>query len=340
MTIPAFALHWAKELGGASNSLSRLKGGVNNRVYRCGTPDKSWVIKGYDETAPAIRDRMKAEVDFLNYAGQVAPTYVPKLIKVDTTRRCVVLEHINGEAYARNVRPSKKDIYAAVDFLRKLNANPSIARTAIRIEAAEGFLSISDHVSNVRERLIAMSTGHLPRAFQADAYNILQTIKKQFDSAQTQTIELIQNGIICDTIDPNDRCVSPSDFGFHNAIKTERGVYFLDFEFAGWDDPAKTILDFMLQPKIPIKHKHFALEEALDTAKYNCMKKRYSALGPILYIKWLCIIASVMKPSRLMEKLEVNPTINASTLIARQLTEAKNYMKKSGSMALIFKGEK
>ena len=47
---------------------------------------------------------------------------------------------------------------------------------------------------------------------------------------------------------PQHRCLSPSDFGFHNALLRGRpGVpgardwVFLDFEYFGWDDPAKTV---------------------------------------------------------------------------------------------------
>ena len=47
----------------------------------------------------------------------------------------------------------------------------------------------------------------------------------------------------------NPLCISASDFGLHNAIMTERGIVFFDFEFAGWDDPAKAIVDFLLQPQ-------------------------------------------------------------------------------------------
>ena len=60
------------------------------------------------------------------------------------------------------------------------------------------------------------------------------------------------NCVVLDTLLPEHRCISPSDFGFHNAIKTLDGVKFIDFEFAGWDDPCKALIDFMLQPKVPI----------------------------------------------------------------------------------------
>jgi hypothetical protein len=58
-----------------------------------------------------------------------------------------------------------------------------------------------------------------------------------------------------DALKPSDGsatgpCLSPSDFGFHNVIRRDDGsLCFLDFEHAGWDDPAKLVADFILQPE-------------------------------------------------------------------------------------------
>ena len=42
-------------------------------------------------------------------------------------------------------------------------------------------------------------------------------------------------------------------FLFKNNIIIKKGkIYFIDFEYSGWDDPAKLYCDFILQPKIQI----------------------------------------------------------------------------------------
>ena len=46
----------------------------------------------------------------------------------------------------------------------------------------------------------------------------------------------------------NDHLIlSPSDFGFHNTIKSKK-LYFIDFEYFGLDDPVKLVIDFILHP--------------------------------------------------------------------------------------------
>ena len=52
-----------------------------------------------------------------------------------------------------------------------------------------------------------------------------------------------------------DRILSPSDFGFHNALRGSDGrILFLDLEYFGWDDPAKLIGDFILHPAMNLSN--------------------------------------------------------------------------------------
>ena len=48
-------------------------------------------------------------------------------------------------------------------------------------------------------------------------------------------IKIFQNSIL-KKIDEEDSILSPSDFGFHNIISKNQKLYFIDFEYAGWDD--------------------------------------------------------------------------------------------------------
>ena len=57
---------------------------------------------------------------------------------------------------------------------------------------------------------------------------------------------------------PAERCLSPGDFGFHNALARPSGeICFLDFEYAGWDDPAKMIANFFCMPELGAGMEHW-----------------------------------------------------------------------------------
>jgi hypothetical protein len=323
---PGFALHWASQLGASPISLKLLRGGINNRVFRCGHGRQHWVIKGYAPAQPGQRDRMQAEVEFLRFAAQAAPGFTPALIQVDPERRCVVLEHLEGVAFPEGVTPSEGAVGEAVEFFRQLNADPRLARGSIQLDAAEGFLSLREHLSNVRERLERMTCVHLDPVFRPQAETLLRQLYRELAHTEESTSSLIDQGMVADAIDPDERCVSPSDFGFHNAIRTSEGIQFIDFEFAGWDDPAKAILDFNLQPRVPIAKAGFPLLASLPLEKRLGLLSRCESMTPILRLKWLCIILAVLNPKRLEQMLILTSEKESVNLIKNRLQMASRYL--------------
>ena len=326
MTAPEFARHWTLQLGCPDTSLIQLQGGINNRVFQCGEGGVRYVIKGYPDAIQGQRDRMQAEVDFLTYAGCVAPNYVPQLLHHDPFLRCIVIEHFDGDAYTEGVVPAPRDIKTALEFFRCLNADYNAAHKYISLDAAEGFLRLSEHVANVQRRLTLMGTEHLPREIRTRAAELLDKVKAACEGVTNKTESLIVKGSVPDSIGPDQRCISPSDFGFHNAIRTTSGPKFIDFEFAGWDDPAKTAADFVLQPRVPTGISISALFQALNYNQIDPLKKRCKALGPVLRIKWLCIMLAVLQPERLMSLLAIHPRIEPKVLIQRRLSLAATYL--------------
>jgi hypothetical protein len=292
------------------------------------------VIKGYSPAEAGQRDRMQAEVDFLTYAAQVAPRYIPHLIHADPVRRCVVLEHLEGVTYLEGVPPPPSDIAAALEFFRELNADREAARQHIRLEATEGFVRLSEHIGNVRERVASMRTDHLPPETQTQARELLRRVQDATERVAGQIGALIGSGAVVDSIDPNERCVSPSDFGFHNAIRTATGVKFIDFEFAGWDDPAKAASDFVLQPRVPTRLKTSPLLTALGHNSNAASESRCAFLGPVLRLKWVCIMLAVLRPERLTQLLNTHPQTNLSLLMQERLTGAANYLQEDAPFGL------
>jgi hypothetical protein len=324
---PPFATHWARELGAKEESLIQLKGGINNRVFRCGEGNARWVIKGYLAIQEGQRDSMQAEVEFLTYAAKVASQYVPQLIHVDSEYRCVVLEHIEGKMFLEGEVPSPDDIEAAVDFFRLLNSAGKVEKQHIQLDAAEGFLQLTFHIENVRERLSKMSTDHLPPEAKKQAVELLQWVRETTERASNQILESISNGRVTDSINPEQLCISPSDFGFHNAIRTRSGVKFFDFEFAGWDDPAKAASDFVLQPRVPTRLQISPLLAALNDDTRGEIHVRCAVLGPMLRLKWALIILSVLQAERLDRLLAAHPDTNPNELTNQRLKRATAYLR-------------
>ena len=90
-----------------------------------------------------------------------------------------------------------------------------------------------------------------------------------------------------------DRIISPSDFGFHNAIIGDDGKFnFLDFEYGGWDDPAKTVGDFFSHLALPVPVENLELFARGAAGLSSDPTKMFLRIGLLLRlyrIKWCCI---------------------------------------------------
>ena len=323
---PAFARYWTRELGASEKSLVRLHGGINNRVFRCGEEPNQWVIKGYSPLQLNQRDRMKAEVDFLRYSAQVAPGFTPKLIHTDSDRRCVVLEYIKGSPFHEGNEPPQQAIDTAVNFIKLLNADPKAGKEGILIEAADGFLSLSEHLQNLNERVGLLECDHLHATAKPKALLFIGQLRNQLDHTKDLSNQLINQGLISDSIMPEDRWISPSDFGFHNSIRTLHGVKFIDFEFSGWDDPLKTAADFALQPQVPIISSESPLLSLIIDKDRQPDCKRYSCMYKIMFLKWITIMLGFLNPLRLSKILEISRSSNKILLFDQQLQRVEKYL--------------
>jgi hypothetical protein len=94
------------------------------------------------------------------------------------------------------------------------------------------------------------------------------------------------------------RVLSPSDFGFHNCLVTSAGLKFIDFEYAGWDDPAKTVCDFFCQPAVPVPGAHFErfLAAVISATGDAGIRDRVAFLRPVYELKWCCIMLNEFLP--------------------------------------------
>lgn len=326
---PEFAVHWTEQLGCKATSLTRLNGGNNNRVFRCGNSgEKQWVIKAYRPIEPHKHDTMMAEIQFLGYGAIAAKSLVPELQAVDMMRRCVVMEYIEGDLYVSKARiPSHQHLHECASFIARLNQRLDIARTMVNLDAAEGYTSLEKHLSSIRKRFLSMGTEQIPKTLKTRAVEILGILERRIDEVHEKYASQVRMGEIEDCIRPCDRWVSPSDFGFHNAVLTPNRIRFIDFEFAGWDDPVKTLLDFWMQPRITVPQAWIdQVAILLDQQKRGHLTKRLAIASDIFELKWAVIILSVLNPERMARLMVASSVCDTTRVIESRLNGSINYL--------------
>jgi hypothetical protein len=284
---------------GRPRAIARLSGGKNNQVYRidmdAGAP---LALKCYFNDPRDGRDRLSTEWNFLDRAWQSGIRAIPQPLLRDRPAQAALYDFVPGrKLVASELEAAHVD--TAAEFIRAINLRPDPALPP----ASESCFSIADHLQIVERRLsrfVALDP-RAPRVEEADRF-ISATLRPVWDAVRNR----IAREIRALGLDMHSRladaecCLSPSDFGFHNALAADDGrLVFLDFEYAGRDDPAKLVVDFFCQPEVPVPVRHLdrfiaSLAEAL---KFDAAAMaRCRLLLDACRIKWVCIMLNDFLP--------------------------------------------
>lgn len=313
---------------GRAVTLEDCPGGGNNRVFLLRAGTERYLVKWYFAHPSDVRDRRGAEYGFLQYARRVGCRQVPEPLSTLPDRHLALYEYVPGtKLSAGEIRPEHVDQAAAFFLALNVPDRASLARTLP--EASEARFSLSAHIETVRARVARLSeiSGTTPE--DDTARDITQRIEQLFDTHVTAILrEARSAGFDTDAELPEaSRCVSPSDFGFHNVLARPSGeLCFLDFEYAGWDDPAKMVNDFFWQPAVPVPRAYYPgfLERCVGYSDDPPrMALRTRILMPIFGIKWCCIVLNEFMPAAARRRRFANADFDPQARKRAQLVKVR-----------------
>lgn len=267
--------------------LRRLTGGVNNQVYCVETAEKKYALKVYFSHPNDPRDRIGVETSFTNHARSLGLDCLHHLVAFDRSLNAALYSFADGSRL-KVTDVTEAVINQAIDFLGGLNNNRGLARD-LPI-ASEASFSIHGHINTVDKRIDLLVNEVVDEAAQEF---VSTEIVPTWQEIRSQAIAEAGERYF-EELNEEDRCISPSDFGFHNAILGGNGkVHFVDFEYAGWDDPAHLLCDFFCQIAVPISDKfrpYVTSKLASIVSDHDWFKKRINILMPVYQLKWCCIL--------------------------------------------------
>lgn len=300
--------------------------GGNNRIYRVETTAGVFAAKQYFRHESDPRDRLAAEYAFLNYASTAVPGITPHPFACNQELGIALYEFVDGRRF-QSGEISAAQVEAAVRFFRALNA-PPLRSTAILPDASEACFSVSSHLGLIGSRIDRLLEVFPQSDIDSEALSFFRKLggfwQRLSDSIR---IDASRDNLDLDMpLAPEQRCISPSDFGFHNALAEANGsIRFLDFEYAGWDDPAKTVGDFFAQLAVPVPTDffgYFVAEIMQDFPDAEQFALRSRLLKPAYQIKWCCIALNVFLPVHLARRAFANPDLDETALKQAQLLKA------------------
>ena len=279
--------------------ICKLDESLNARLYKINYQGNISILKLYKSNDELRFQREKRSLEILN---KNKFKYCPKLFYFDNFNKYLIIENLNGVKPISNNK-FKCDLARYIDNQQKF---VSLSDKKLMVNAAESGFSINEHLEIVKNK----------------AEHILS--KLVFNNETKETIKFISKHIIPwlnsygekleshynfhQKIRFSERIFSQSDIGIHNTFLNNQNIYTFDYEYAGLDDPAKTICDLLIHPDQLVEKDDFAvvLEIVSKIGIFKKSIKRLKTILPIYRYKWfLIVINSYLKKERKESELSI-----------------------------------
>ena len=302
--------------------MERIRAGRNSEVHRISNPHGQWILKNYYQHSSDMRDRLGTEFRFLTYLEKRGASAVARPLGMDYAVNCGLYTFLPGR---RPVTIAPSHISQAVDFIKTINFSHNTRDALALPMAADACLTWQAHMGLAESRI--------DRLLALQPKQKLEMEASQFVRKQLLPMWLHLKSRLMQTLAPseaelpmNGRIISPSDFGFHNVLENQGELFFLDFEYAGWDDPAKLICDFICQPELPVTQsqgQQFIDELLPELPQPDKIKHRVQLLLPVHRLKWSCILLNEFRLEDRSRRIYAGA--GSDGLLADQLGKAKWY---------------
>jgi hypothetical protein len=315
-------------------TISGLAGGANNRVFRIDGDFGPLLVKVYFRHPEDRRDRAASEFAFAQFAWHCGLRCVPEPLACNPDDQVALYRFVTGRrVMADEINDSL--LGQALTFYRTLNLHKDDNQARCLPLAAEACFDLSSHMKCVERRIERLRQDRAATSIDRDAHRFVEASLVPMWNAVAERLckRADASGIAMhDKIASEDRRISPSDFGFHNALLDGSGnLFFLDFEYSGWDDAAKLVCDFFCQPAVPVRIEYFQLfSQAVvsDFTNPGHHLRRISLLLPVYQVKWICIMLNDFLPEANERRRFAEGPDNDAHRKATQLQQARHYLKK------------
>jgi len=319
---------WFKaELASSLDFLCPFPSSGNNRVCKIRMENgEKYVVKKYLQLSKDSRPRLQAEFGHLSALWQLGYRNIPKPILREESR--AVYSLIKGVP-VKSIGDA--EIKQVLIFLTSLSDNSIKLRTFSILPGSDFRACLRDYIDQIEKRYNRITQGAKNSKWEKE----VNTFMKQYFLS---TKEFIFNKFY-DSIEPlgwdvhrpfeeTERMFCPSDFGFHNILAdthNQEELFFLDFEYSGWDDPAKLLADFFhhVGQDVSWEHKWFLLEQFAAHRKQDPnFLRRWETVIDLIGLEWVLIVLNVIDPNEMERKRFANPALDPAELVKIRLAKA------------------
>jgi len=322
-----------EELKSTILNIATLSGGKNSCVYRIScVNNQNYVAKFYFDHQSDKRNRLNTEYSTLQFLHLNNISNVPIPLFKSNKFKFAIIEYIHGtKIQSENV--TYADIDTLVDFLFALNQLKLNKKSLMLANASEACFSINDYIFVIHKRLERIKKLEKNQSVNEMLFFF---VNDQFLPTFTAIKKWCHLSNYCSDqhIDIDQKTLSPSDYGFHNALRlTDSQIKFIDFEYFGWDDPAKMICDFLLHPamELSFEMKRYFFNSIIGLFEdYQSLEKRIMIVYPLVALKWCMILLNEFIPEHLLRRsFSGDCRINVESKQKEQLNKSKNMLQRA-----------
>jgi hypothetical protein len=310
-------------------SVERVGNGRNSRVYRVCCDGQEYVAKFYFGATADGRDRLEVEFAALQFLWARGVRCIPQPIRADHVRKVALYSFVIGEPVDAS-QVSADDVEQLLSFVRVLRRIATNSDARALPPAAEAFFTVTAVVANIRSRLRRLQL----HKEDGRAYNELRSFLIDSFSPALDRFAARAEAACFGELGWPYRTLSPSDLGFHNALRASEGLLvFLDFEYFGWDDPAKTLSDVLLHPKMqapPALQRRLARGFDEIFGSDPDWRRRVELLYPLFSLKWCMILLNEFRTEQIARRRYVDRSGEEVQVIQmRQLDAARALLERT-----------
>jgi len=300
---------WIQSVTSGAYSLNQITGRSNSKIFKLINNNKVYALKIYPSRTLDKRDRLSVEFDSLDFLNSNGIKNVPKNFKKSSELNIALYEWIEG---SMSSKVKGTEVTDALNFIKHLK---HLSRSKLNLPkqlASESCLSVKELLRQIDKRFAKLNN----LKNEPDLKNFLNNdFKPLFDELNSK---IISNWNFSWHYDNNLakklQLLSPSDFGFHNAIHSkDNGIIYIDFEYFGWDDPVKLTSDFIWHAGMDIESESKAVwlkgmqNIFSDDINFN---SRFKLCHPLFGLRWCMILLNEFLPNVWMVRKHANSKKN------------------------------
>ncbi|ABM70740.1 hypothetical protein [Prochlorococcus marinus] len=256
---------------------------LNGRLYKIKYKNKISILKLYKSEDKIRYHREKESLYILNKNHF---EFCPKLFYFNNFYKYLIIEELKANKPIPNNKfkfDLAKYIENQQNYILPIDKNKMM-------NASEAGFSIFEHLGIVKKKANFILEKLTSQAQTKEACKFIS--HEIFPWLNSYEEQLRLNDNYFNKIKISEIIFSQSDIGVHNSFINNQKIYTFDYEYAGLDDPAKTICDLLINPDQIINKDDFNIVlEKISTLKiFKNAIDRFRIILPIYRLKWFLII--------------------------------------------------